>query len=810
MSLRGIFALTLVLLAPVAGVGSEALPRRAALMAHLAEVETGVRVQAVLPGGTAAALGLQAGDELLAIDAVRIETVADVLGWAARSAAGRAVSIELRREGRVKTLEGSAVARPMEAAGPVLSGAAEPAYRVEYAHVELADGARLRTLLSVPAGNGPHPALMLIQGVSLASVDVLLSDAHPYAQLLAPFATAGYVTLRVEKPGLGDSEGGPAAALDFQREAAGYRAALAMLRERPEVDPDRVFLFGHSMGGIWAPLLAAELEKPVAGIAVYGSVFRSWNEYDLENARRQFQLGGMSASEIHDALNLRARLNSALLLEGLDPEAARERPGLAAALDEAVLDGQWNGRSVAFWQQLAQLNVPDLWTRARTPVLALHGSADFVAARVDHELLAAAVRAAGQAAQFESVAHSDHSFLAASDEAAAYAAIGKPGGTYSSQAARQLDRWLAPRTGLRDYAEADLSLARLPAGSGSGRSMDASLGDVDGDGDLDLVLAKEFARNVLLRQEDGAFVPVIEAFPAHAEDSEDAVLGDFDGDGDLDVVFPSEDSALNEYHWNDGQGRFQPAPHPLPGQTTSNAGVAGDLDGDGDLDLILSRNTARELVLLNDGRGRFVDASEAWMPERIDVTQDLQLADLDGDGDLDLIAGNEPANGGRNRLYRNLGSRFEDISDSALPAAVEETRKVAVGDADGDGDLDLFFANVSFTAPAEARPRLLFNRGDAHFSAELDALPDAAGSLLDASFVDLDGDGDQDLLLGSIGQGTRWWLDTDGRFVDRSPARAGLQPTLAIVALALPAALGSFESGFDRGDRIWQPWSAAP
>ena len=67
--------------------------------------------------------------------------------------------------------------------------------------------------------------------------------------MLADIAKSGYVTMRVEKPGVGDSEGGPFADLDYNTEIDIYRQALKQLKAQPEVDNDNVFICGHSMGG---------------------------------------------------------------------------------------------------------------------------------------------------------------------------------------------------------------------------------------------------------------------------------------------------------------------------------------------------------------------------------------------------------------------------------------------------------------------------------------------------------------------------------------------------------------------------------
>ena len=167
-------------------------------------------------------------------------------------------------------------------------------YRVEYGDVASRAG-RLRTIAFVPktpAAKGRYPALLILQGLGMATLD----NPRPgepvekpvgtavYRTIAAGAADAGFVALRVDKAGCGDSQG-DAPALDFLGELDGYRAALKALKARPDVDPDRVFLFGHSMGGIFAPILAGE--TPVRGVAAYGSVFKTWFEYMLENRRRQ-------------------------------------------------------------------------------------------------------------------------------------------------------------------------------------------------------------------------------------------------------------------------------------------------------------------------------------------------------------------------------------------------------------------------------------------------------------------------------------------------------------------------------------------
>ena len=94
-----------------------------------------------------------------------------------------------------------------------------------------------------------------------------------------------------------------------------------MLKARGDVDADRVFIFGHSMGGVMAPLLAADV--PVRGIIVYGTIARTWTEYWLENLRRQMELADADPSAIDRDLRAEAALATYLYAEKNVPQRDR-------------------------------------------------------------------------------------------------------------------------------------------------------------------------------------------------------------------------------------------------------------------------------------------------------------------------------------------------------------------------------------------------------------------------------------------------------------------------------------------------------
>lgn len=290
----------------------------------------------------------------------------------------------------------------------------------------------------------------------------------------------------------------------------------------------------------------------------------------------------------------------------------------------------------------------------------------------------------------------------------------------------------------------DVTATHLPSGL-AGPCMDANAGDADGDGDLDLALAMEFRPNILLLNDGhGVFSVGAGRLPETIHDSEDVEFADFDADGDQDLVFVSEDDRTDELYLNDGTGRFIDASGRLPGDDVSNALAVLDLDGDGAPDL-LTGNVGTDRVLINDGNGRFRDeTAERWQQAGESRTQDLELADIDRDGDLDVIVGNE----GQNELFLNDRGRLVDATTTNLPAHIDETREIRAADIDGDSDLDLIVANVQFVMSEELEDYLLLNDGTGIFSrADTASFPEGGANNFTVQTVDLDGDGDLDVLV---------------------------------------------------------------
>ena len=298
----------------------------------------------------------------------------------------------------------------------------------------------------------------------------------------------------------------------------------------------------------------------------------------------------------------------------------------------------------------------------------------------------------------------------------------------------------------------DVSDSHIPAENLANSSMDAKAADIDGDGDLDLIIAVEFNPNkILINDGSGSFTDESDRLPDKNYDSEDIAIADFNDDGSLDIVFVSEDNQTNEYYLNRGDGTFEDVSNRIPVTGTSNAVLTTDINRDGFPDLAIGNN-GPNVMLINDGQGYFSNQSQSRIPQINDITQDLAFADINGNGFLDLLVGNEDGN----RLLLNNGQGiFTDRTQTRLPLipGVEETREVDLADVDGDGSLDIYFANVIlFSSGNSAQDRILINDGQGFFSDGTQArLPQQNTNTLDADFVDLDRDGDFDIIAGDFG-----------------------------------------------------------
>ncbi|MFN0134736.1 MAG: FG-GAP repeat domain-containing protein [Phycisphaerae bacterium] len=216
---------------------------------------------------------------------------------------------------------------------------------------------------------------------------------------------------------------------------------------------------------------------------------------------------------------------------------------------------------------------------------------------------------------------------------------------------------------------------------------DVALGDIDGDADLDMVIPLGGADFVGFRRNDGTgtFTGIVgfNIAPSGGDRPVSIALFDFDNDSDLDVVVANENSDNitgirnnNGLFTNGSIGTF-----PLAGADRPFVIVVGDFDGDDDRDVAVGYRgfdtpSGGVNTLLNDGAGVFINPVNHAMFAT--VVSDLDLADLDQDGDADLLATNDAFAFQPDHLTMLINGCAGIVAPPPCP-----------GDVDGDGDIDL-------------------------------------------------------------------------------------------------------------------------
>jgi CSLREA domain-containing protein len=397
---------------------------------------------------------------------------------------------------------------------------------------------------------------------------------------------------------------------------------------------------------------------------------------------------------------------------------------------------------------------------------------------------------------------------------------------------------------------------------GPANNLGVALGDLDGDGDLDAYVSTAGSNTVWLNDGGGYFSDSGQALGSAY--SFRVALGDVDNDGDLDAFVANNTSQPNKVWLNDGHAAFYDSGQSM-GSISSISVALGDMDGDGDLDAFVTNQTAQpDEVWLNQvgvksldpaanthgaaastnltvtmsgvlsqstvtsatvkvhagfqgrltstlgvspslvvadpssnfhpgelletsvttgvldsqgtriapyvwrfraavggGSGRFADSGQALGAQS---GYGVALGDLDGDGDLDaFVANTNWPSGQPNQVWLNDGSGV--FTDSGQTLGISNTLRVALGDLDGDGDLDAFVANGN-NEPNE----VWWNDGAAHFTDSGQAL--GSSESYDVELGDLDGDGDLDAFIATYNtQPDEVWLnDGAGHFTDSGQA----------------------------------------
>ena len=292
--------------------------------------------------------------------------------------------------------------------------------------------------------------------------------------------------------------------------------------------------------------------------------------------------------------------------------------------------------------------------------------------------------------------------------------------------------------------------------------------DLDGDGYLDMISTSlSDSRVAWYKNTDGLgnFGPQ-QIISGSFEGLSSVFAADLDGDGDNDVLVASTYGDTVGWFENlDGQGTF--GPYQVISVLTDGASsvYAFDADGDGDIDVFSISVGDHKIAWYKniDGQGNF--GPQQIISTNYEVPVYITSGDIDGDGKMDLISGNSHYQNGSIVWFKNVDGQGDFVEQQTLSNELVLCKAAVLADIDGDGDLDIAAVSLTFGDPAAVWFENMDGQGN------FNETPNFIDTLINPNTIfaaDFDNDGDIDLAVGSPDTGI-YWLQNNGSGIFGNP-----------------------------------------
>lgn len=398
------------------------------------EKRAGAIVRSIDKDGFAEQVGLITGDIILKVNSITLSdarTFEEMLNTARVIKGGTAVTLEIIREGQIIEKKGTVPSRPKESFPGIIT---------EYRSILSPFGYRVQVIITRPENvRGKIPGIFVTRWMSCDPVEKPVSRKHGVAQLLEDFITkSGYAVMRVEKTGLGDSEGPPCADADFTHELLAHQQAYKAFKSLDYIDASKIIVFAQSNGMAYAPLV---VDQSPAAFVVSGGWAKTWFEHILEFKRRAFESAGDAPEEVGRKMRLITELYTDYLVRKQIPgEIIKQKPYLKEVWDGGY-DKQW-GLPTSYFQQLQELDVTAAWGKVNVPTYVFYGGFDFAMVQEDHIKIVKLVnKHTANLAHYEYIPNMHHSmFWFENEKDAASDFWGK--GKYQGELTEKLIKWM--------------------------------------------------------------------------------------------------------------------------------------------------------------------------------------------------------------------------------------------------------------------------------------------------------------------------------------------------------------------------------
>ncbi len=296
------------------------------------------------------------------------------------------IALKVLRNDKAISLRFTPLKKPLEAIEGINS---------YYSSVKTTQGHQLRTIVSVPDDNkaGPRPALFFVQWVSCGSIEY--NPKSPSRQQLIELQQqTNRALIRVERSSDGDSLGPACHQLDYNTELDHYFQAYLKLRNHPQIDPNKIVIYGSSLGSTMAPLLAEKLIAKgidLEGLMIQGGGGLTHTERMLAFERIYLERRPeINPETIHQQMNDRIQFQVEYLIKSRHPDAiAKDSAAMAKIRNDILGMDQLThyGRPYSWHQQAAKQNLLKAWHQIAKPVLVVFNEYDQFETRHGHQII---------------------------------------------------------------------------------------------------------------------------------------------------------------------------------------------------------------------------------------------------------------------------------------------------------------------------------------------------------------------------------------------------------------------------------------
>ncbi|MGE0588561.1 MAG: PDZ domain-containing protein [Cyclobacteriaceae bacterium] len=421
----------LMLLGTVSIAQNPTLKRKAQLDFRVRKISDspGARVASVNNGSAAYKAGLRVGDIILTVNNRSIPDGNSLYYQLGALKGGDPTRLTVVRNNQPMTITFTPAPSPFESFRSL---------DVEVITLTNNSGDLIRGFVTKPKeAKGKLPAILFVSWLSCGTVEVPERDDSWTNMLREVAEKSGALMMRIEKPGVGDSEGPPCYDCDLHTELDGYNAAWRHLKQRSDVDTTNIIVFGASLGGTLASIVGKG--QPVKAYVSAVSVYKTWLEHMIELERRRLQFSGKTQSEINALMPAYIEFHSDYMNYKKTPEEIiLEKPHLASIwYDEPR---HQYGRPARFYMQTQDFNFMETWENTTAPVLFVAGEYDWIMSVDDSQIVTDMInkKTPGRATRYLAKGMDHHWSVYANPQNA----FDEVNGTYAQETVTEMIAWI--------------------------------------------------------------------------------------------------------------------------------------------------------------------------------------------------------------------------------------------------------------------------------------------------------------------------------------------------------------------------------